>query len=325
MSLYKIGSYVLAFVLLGAVVGLTLAQRDDSFVFPDQVPEKSPGFDSPDLAQMLEIAQKLNDMDSVDDVLKYVEGVPESNLRSPSRLPGPVSEQDGPILQGGLFHSRIGGDGEERSKAEQPLSAKCEPELQPVTLKVDNDPSKFYYPSCTRIHRCGGCCSHSLLACEPVETNVRNFEVMVMSLVGRKLRYQDKRIVPLEEHTKCKCGCRIKAEHCNERQSYINAECRCACNNVDEAAKCIKNSTKVWNPDRCVCLCRDEQECSTGFYFDQNTCRCKQVLLSKTWFQPTRGTDYRFAQTQKPDNVPPVIVPLDAADPRRKPKDDPEY
>lgn len=40
MSLYMISSFVVAFVLLGAVVGLTLAQRDDSFLFPDQLPEK---------------------------------------------------------------------------------------------------------------------------------------------------------------------------------------------------------------------------------------------------------------------------------------------
>lgn len=53
--------------------------------------------------------------------------------------------------------------------------------------------------------------------------------------------------------------------------------------------------------------------------------RCRQVPLSRTWFPPTQGADYKFGQTQKPDNVPPVIIALDAADPRRKPKEDPQY
>ncbi|KZC04388.1 Vascular endothelial growth factor B, partial [Dufourea novaeangliae] len=224
-----------------------------------------------------------------------------------------------------LLSGRIG-DTEERSNAERPIPAKCMPELQPVSLKLENDPSTIYYPSCTRVKRCGGCCSHALLSCQPVASEFRNFEVLVVSVETDGLSYKSKQIVPLEEHTKCACDCRIKAEHCNVKQTYLKEECRCACKNVDEAEKCIRNNdTKTWDPERCTCLCRDEQECSTGYYFDQNTCRCRQVPLSRTWFAPTKGADYRFGQTEKPENVPPVIVSLDAADPRRKPKDDPEY
>lgn len=40
MPLYTISSLVAAVVLLGVVVGLTLAQRDESFLFPDQLLEK---------------------------------------------------------------------------------------------------------------------------------------------------------------------------------------------------------------------------------------------------------------------------------------------
>lgn len=305
MSLWKPSALVVGFLLLIAAIGLTLAQIDDKLFFPDQLDGSSA------LSKELALAQMINDMDSIDEFMEHVEGLP-----SPPAF----------ISKAGLA-GRMGDVGQERSKPERPAPAKCIPALEPVSLKIDEDPSSLYFPSCTRIMRCGGCCTHGGLSCQPVQHVDRNFEVMVVSVRSdATLSYKEKRIVSLEEHTKCKCDCRIKQEHCNEKQSYVQPECRCRCNNVDEEDKCRgNNETKIWNPDLCVCLCREEQECSTGFYFDQNTCRCKQVPLSKSWFQPTKGAGYIFSRTQKPDTVPPVIVPLDAADPRRKPKDDPEY
>lgn len=64
----------------------------------------------------------------------------------------------------------------ERSNAERPNQALCMPELQTVPL-LENEPSVIYYPTCTRIKRCGGCCTHSLLSCQPTATEIRNFEV----------------------------------------------------------------------------------------------------------------------------------------------------
>lgn len=75
-----------------------------------------------------------------------------------------------------LFAGRFGGD--ERSKALIPTPAKCMPELQSVSLKVDDDPSSIIFPSCTRIKRCGGCCSSSLLSCQPTVIETHNFEVI---------------------------------------------------------------------------------------------------------------------------------------------------
>lgn len=295
-------------IFLIAAVGLTLAQIDDKFLFPDELDGHS------QLSKELELAQMINDMDSVDEFMKHVQGVPDTQKF--------ISK-----AAGIGFAGRMGGvDGQERSNADRPAPAKCIPALQPVSLKIEEDPSTLYFPSCTRINRCGGCCTHGGLSCQPVTSVIRNFEVFVVSVRAvNEMAYKEKRIVPLEEHTKCKCDCKIKQEHCTEKQSYVKPECRCRCNNVDEEEKCRGFENKIWNPDLCVCLCRDEQQCSTGFYFDQNTCRCKQVPFSKSWFQPTRGTGYTFSRTQKPDTAPPVIVSLDATDPRRKPKDDPEY
>ena len=55
--------------------------------------------------------------------------------------------------------------------------------------------------------------------------------------------------------------------------------------------------------------------------------RCEQLPLSRSWFSSvTKETGYKFGQTQRPENAPPVIISLpDAGDPRRKPKPDPEY
>ncbi|XP_053999676.1 platelet-derived growth factor subunit A isoform X1 [Hylaeus anthracinus] len=301
MSHSRLKPLILTVFVIILVIGLVVAQRDTRLV-----PAVDSSGRSNELSKSLELAKKINSMDSIDEFLNLIHGVPiyQQRFGLPSRM----------------------GDTGERSNAMQPVPAKCMPELQPVSLKPDDDPSAIYFPSCTRIKRCGGCCSHSLLSCQPIATEFRNFEVFVVAVDQTNgLSYKDKRIVPLEEHTKCVCDCRIKAEHCNEKQSYVKEECRCACNNVDEAEKCYNNNdTKVWNPELCTCFCRDELECSTGFYFDQNTCRCRQVPLSRTWFPVTKGTDYRFGQTQKPDNTPPVIVPLDATDPRRRPKEDPE-
>ncbi|XP_003702304.1 PDGF- and VEGF-related factor 1 [Megachile rotundata] len=307
--------------VFAVICGLVVAKNDDpkfhgdpdSLVFPGPI-ARSNGKSRPgvppelpsdnQLTKSLELASRLNSITSVDEFLKLVHGVPETEFSITGRM----------------------GEAGERSNAEKPTAATCMPELQTVPLKQDDDPSTFYFPSCTRVKRCGGCCNHSLFSCQPTAVDTRNFEVVVTAIEPIGLAYKGKRIVPLEEHTKCECGCKIKEEHCNEKQLYIPEECRCMCNNVDEEEKCYKNSeTKIWNPEHCACFCREAQECSTGFYFDQNTCRCRQVPLSMNWFPATKGADYGFGQTQRTDNVPPVIIALDATDPRRKPKKDPEY
>lgn len=253
MSVWITSAVVVGCVLLLAV-GLTIAQLDGGLRFPDEHDGRS------QISRELELAQMINEMESMDEFIKYVKGENATPL---------------PIAKSGII-SRMGDVvGQERSKADRPIPANCKPELQPVSLKVTENPSTLYYPSCTRIKRCGGCCTHARLSCQPVASEVRNFEVMVVSLSGGQPTIKDKLIVPLEEHTKCKCDCKIKEEDCTEKQTYVLSECACRCNNNDEEQKCLaNNNTKIWNPDLCICVCREEQECSTGYYFDQNTCRC---------------------------------------------------
>ncbi|XP_014605700.1 PREDICTED: vascular endothelial growth factor C-like [Polistes canadensis] len=304
------------------VCGIVFSQSDnreidnsDKIVFPGQTgqddidnvrrsiePSKS---DDDVLSTSLRIAQQINSMSSYEEFLKFINVPPEKKI---------------------LIAGRTGGS-EEKSNAERPKPAGCMPENQTISLRPENKFSTFYYPSCTRVKRCGGCCGHYLLSCQPIETETRNFEVIVSELNSDlQVTYRNREIIPVEEHTKCKCDCKIKAEHCNEKQSYRRDECRCVCVNIDEENKCKANGgVKIWDSETCTCACRESEICSTGFYFDNNTCRCRQVPILSKFGDISRKTGYRFGQTERPESVPPVIVTLDASDPRRKHKDDPEY
>lgn len=58
-----------------------------------------------------------------------------------------------------------------------PKPASCSIGSQTISLKDTDDRSLYYFPSCTRVDRCGGCCSHDLLACQPTKTETLHFEV----------------------------------------------------------------------------------------------------------------------------------------------------
>ncbi|XP_035741958.1 uncharacterized protein LOC118450355 [Vespa mandarinia] len=302
--------------------GLVLGQSDnqqandpDRIFFPESTSlnaadniKRSTARSRPDdnvLLASLKIAQRINSIESYEEFLEFVNVPEDKKIHIAGRI----------------------GNSEERSNAERPKPANCMPELQAVSLRQENRPSTFYYPSCTRIKRCGGCCGHYLLTCQPVASEIRNFEVIV-SEIGEDLQvtYKGKEIVALEEHTKCKCDCKVKPEHCNEKQVYERDECKCACINTDEEEKCkANNNIKLWDSEVCTCACREIEECSTGSYFDHNTCRCQRVPIFSQFGDLSKKMGYRFGQTQRPESVPPVIVTLDASDPRRKQKDDPEY
>lgn len=82
-----------------------------------------------------------------------------------------------------------------------------------IPLEPSKDPKIDYFPKCTRVKRCGGCCGSQLMSCQPVETETINFQVFPFEVVsGKQMRIRGKDIVVVEQHTKCKCDCRIKAE-----------------------------------------------------------------------------------------------------------------
>ncbi|GLV35215.1 cramped [Carabus blaptoides fortunei] len=210
----------------------------------------------------LTLIQELNEIDDVFMLTNYLEG-------------------DAQFMEEISIKSRFGDV--ERAAAITPKPAKCMPILKEIELKNSSDPSYFYYPSCTRIERCGGCCSHSLLSCQPAGTEIVTFQVIVSQYTGgTKLTLKGKELIQVEKHTKCNCECVVKQEDCNSFQEYRKNECRCVCLNLDERRKCEKNNTtQLWDPRDCTCKCRETSECSTGLFFDNTKCACVPVPVRR--------------------------------------------
>lgn len=66
---------------------------------------------------------------------------------------------------------------EQRTNSKMAKQASCEPSPIVIPTYQSNDPSIVYFPRCTRIKRCSGCCGNELLSCQPKEIETRNFEV----------------------------------------------------------------------------------------------------------------------------------------------------
>lgn len=210
----------------------------------------------------LEFYETLDKTDVEDILNNYVEGFKEEKAKS-------------------AIGNRFGDESQERNAGMIPAKAECRPENVSVSLANSDDPTVIFIPKCTRIERCGGCCSNKLLACQPTETATISVQVIKTQYTGtgaKKLKYLGKEIIPLEKHLKCKCSCKIRAEHCLPNQQYRSSQCRCVCANKDEEQKCSRDpDRKYWDFQACTCKCRYVMECSTGSFYDHNECRCKNT------------------------------------------------
>ena len=43
----------------------------------------------------------------------------------------------------------------------------CAPRMTSVRIPSHSDPYVLYWPSCTQVPQCGGCCGHESLECQP--------------------------------------------------------------------------------------------------------------------------------------------------------------
>ncbi|XP_063237057.1 balbiani ring protein 3-like [Bacillus rossius redtenbacheri] len=197
----------------------------------------------------------------------------------------------------------------ERKAATVPKNAVCVPELRVVQLVERRDPSLLYFPSCTRVERCGGCCSSELLSCQPTDSELVNYMVYVSSLGSSgKFKVKEKIIVSVEKHLACRCGCTVKEEDCSKLQRYEEDNCRCSCINRDEEKKCrSQNTTKLWDPSTCACTCRELRQCSSGYFYDQNTCACSEM---RTRRRHVTSEDSRLLGGPTPRPEPLPVLPL---------------
>ncbi|KAK6626206.1 hypothetical protein RUM43_006512 [Polyplax serrata] len=263
-------------------------------VFPDSLSPKSPYSSAIGIGPTQSHSEKESKEIPLDLIrqLNEVSGVEElfENLIEPVQGKG----RDMPTV----LSARIGSENVERNALKAAKMAKCMPEMRTVPLKPDKTKATFYYPSCTRVQRCGGCCSHHLLSCQPVETEIIPMSIVVTDyLGGNKLQFRGQKIIEVEQHTKCKCDCKIKAENCSRYQKYNPDKCQCECTNTDEEKKCSDEKTmKIWNSDNCSCVCREELDCGSGYYFDPFTCSC-------TAYRGRKKPNFLYNWTGTPLNV----------------------
>merc|ERR1712142_1432737 len=97
-------------------------------------------------------------------------------------------------------------------------------------------PGEYLYPSCTRVQRCSGCCSHPLLSCQPSHTRLLQLDVILVNTVNNTDRIV---MVNMTEHEACEC----------------EYQCLCQCENWLERDLCSINN-KLWDERSCSCRCR---------------------------------------------------------------------
>ena len=74
--------------------------------------------------------------------------------------------------------SLVGAAAELMSSVIAPPDA-CEPRPSTVRIPPDPDPRFVYYPTCTPVPRCGGCCNVDLLECTPTSMDTIVVEVSI--------------------------------------------------------------------------------------------------------------------------------------------------
>jgi len=152
----------------------------------------------------------------------------------------------------------------------------CEPRPTTVVIPPDSDPRIFYWPTCTKIDRCGGCCGLDVLECAPTEVQSVNVVVMKQRMSANdssRFEYLGNVNIPLQKHIGCDCHCRTKQTDCNPAtQDYDEESCSCRCRNSHDATSCT--APKRWDEKYCRCVCPVLVNCLDDEYFDFNTCSC---------------------------------------------------
>ncbi|KAG0722755.1 Vascular endothelial growth factor A [Chionoecetes opilio] len=156
---------------------------------------------------------------------------------------------------------------------------KCKPKKVAVPLPNPDRHHTELQPECVYIKQCSGCCNSPQLECLPIKTKTKTFPAMELTSVSSGLQFtkdQKIRMVKVEEHRECHCECKVRREHCTPSQVYNEDACQCQCP-AHLSRSCP--TRKVWNEKECRCECRRPQNCTTGRYFDVNSCRCAEPMF----------------------------------------------
>lgn len=158
MKQNRLGSVLL---LLFFIISITNADDKENTAAPTDQPDCI----NCDVEIPIELGNKINQYDTYSDFIQNMIDLDTIDQRDQIFLLANSSTDEIPSY--------------ERSIAIRPKPAACIPDVAIVSLRPEdaNDPTMVYFPSCTRVKRCGGCCSHKLLSCQPTAVQQHAFEV----------------------------------------------------------------------------------------------------------------------------------------------------
>lgn len=97
----------------------------------------------------------------------------------------------------------------------------------------------------------------------------------------KRLKFEGFKVFRIEKHDNCSCDCIQKASDCSPNQIYSQSECRCLCPNNNEVNECQNVDNKYWDYSQCNCKCKSMPLCSTGFLFNDISCRLEFLINIK--------------------------------------------
>uniref|UniRef100_A0A0B7B9G0 Platelet-derived growth factor (PDGF) family profile domain-containing protein n=1 Tax=Arion vulgaris TaxID=1028688 RepID=A0A0B7B9G0_9EUPU len=155
----------------------------------------------------------------------------------------------------------------------------CSPRDTTVRLTFENShPNWVYFPRCTQIERCGGCCASTNLECVPSYIERVTYKVLKAEvpfpgspLLEWKGEFSS---VILERHMSCRVQCTLTSIKCGPKKEFLNRQCECKCRNY---LRC--QPPLVWDPEHCECKCAEVLTCCKqgelcGLVFNKDTCEC---------------------------------------------------
>ncbi|XP_012945067.1 uncharacterized protein LOC101849091 [Aplysia californica] len=159
----------------------------------------------------------------------------------------------------------------------------CSPRNMTVRLEMPNaDPNDVFFPQCTRMERCGGCCSSQHLQCVPAYTERVSLKVVKARSPfpgSTHLTYSGFAPVIVDRHVRCVVHCTLNAERCGPMKRFVRSQCDCKCR---QYKRC--RPPHIFSPETCDCECvGGVQDCcagasqnggSCGLVFDTRSCRC---------------------------------------------------
>ncbi|XP_052277840.1 uncharacterized protein LOC127876556 isoform X2 [Dreissena polymorpha] len=197
--------------------------------------------------------------------------------------------------------------------AEIALFDACNPREMTIAIPRHQDPDITVFPTCTRVKRCGGCCTSDVFSCEPTATQekyLRVFDTRLPYPGAHRFQFMGTRVVTVIEHTQCDAQCKTKSHECHKYQVYEDRKCRCVCRPERQALMGTCSGAQIWDDSECDCICpnRNTVSCPEPSYFSTTTCKCTlktevtgEIDLDKL-FEQLVGSDLILKGKEKEDS-----------------------